>query len=216
MSAYLYSLIEEGEHENLDFKFEIADPQKIAKTFSAFANTGGGRLLIGVKDNGAIAGIRTEDEMYMADLVASRYTEPEVEFTTQMWNVEGKVVLEVIIPEGNSKPYYVKMGDEKKAYLRVVDENFLANGLILEYWKAKQKRHEVKIIYGEENKFLLDYLTNHETINISQFIRNANISVQRARQVLLNMLLVGVIKYTVTGTGVFFKLTDSYSEIEDL
>ena len=33
----------------------------------AFANTGGGRLLIGVKDNGKIAGIRSEEELYMIE-----------------------------------------------------------------------------------------------------------------------------------------------------
>jgi len=53
---YIYKLIEEGEHQQQDFKFEISDARKIAKSLSAFSNTDGGRLLIGVKDNGKIAG----------------------------------------------------------------------------------------------------------------------------------------------------------------
>ena len=61
---YIHKLITEGEHQQLDFKFEIADSRKIARTFSAFANTDGGRLLIGVKDNGSISGIRTGREIY--------------------------------------------------------------------------------------------------------------------------------------------------------
>ena len=48
---YIHALIAEGEHQQQDFKFEISDARKIAKTLSAFANTDGGRLLIGVKDN---------------------------------------------------------------------------------------------------------------------------------------------------------------------
>ena len=51
----------------LDFKFEISDSKKIARTLVAFANTDGGRLLIGVKDNGSISGIRSEEEKYMID-----------------------------------------------------------------------------------------------------------------------------------------------------
>ncbi|WP_302323539.1 helix-turn-helix domain-containing protein, partial [Bacteroides caecimuris] len=47
---YIHALIAEGEHQQQDFKFEISDARKIAKTLSAFANTDGGRLLIGVKD----------------------------------------------------------------------------------------------------------------------------------------------------------------------
>jgi predicted HTH transcriptional regulator len=51
-------LIAQGEHQQFDFKFEVSDSKKIAKTLSAFANTDGGRLLIGVKDNGNITGTR--------------------------------------------------------------------------------------------------------------------------------------------------------------
>ena len=57
-------LIAQGEHQQLDFKFEVSDSKKIARTLSAFANTDGGRLLIGVKDNGAIAGVRSDEEYY--------------------------------------------------------------------------------------------------------------------------------------------------------
>ena len=42
-------LISQGEHQQQDFKFEVSDSKKIARTLSAFANTDGGRLLIGVK-----------------------------------------------------------------------------------------------------------------------------------------------------------------------
>ncbi len=48
-TEYIHALIAEGEHQQQDFKFEISDARKIAKTLSAFANTDGGRLLIGVK-----------------------------------------------------------------------------------------------------------------------------------------------------------------------
>ena len=49
---YLLSLIREGEHQQQDFKYRVADACKLAKSVSAFANTDGGRLLIGVRDDG--------------------------------------------------------------------------------------------------------------------------------------------------------------------
>ena len=72
------ALIEQGEHQQLDFKFEVSDSKKIARTLSAFANTDGGRLLIGVKDNGAISGVRSEEEYYMIEAASKMYTHPEV------------------------------------------------------------------------------------------------------------------------------------------
>lgn len=59
---YIHARIAEGEHQQQDFKFEISDARKIAKSLSAFSNTDGGRLLVGVKDNGKIAGVRSEEE----------------------------------------------------------------------------------------------------------------------------------------------------------
>ena len=69
----LHRLIAQGEHQQQDFKYEISDARKIARTLSAFANTDGGRLLIGVKDNGKIAGVRSDEEIYMVEAAASRY-----------------------------------------------------------------------------------------------------------------------------------------------
>lgn len=54
-SHYIQDLILEGEHEHQDFKYQITDARKIARSIAAFANNSGGHLLIGVKDNGNIA-----------------------------------------------------------------------------------------------------------------------------------------------------------------
>ncbi len=106
LNTYIFNLIKQGEHQKLDFKFEISDARKIAKTLVAFSNTDGGKLLIGVKDNGKIAGVRSEEEYYMLEAASSMYCKPEVPFTTKRWQVDGKTVLEVDIPPGEEKPYF--------------------------------------------------------------------------------------------------------------
>jgi len=77
MSAFIHNLIEEGEHQQLDFKFEISDSKKIARSLVAFANTDGGKLLVGVKDNGAIAGVRSDEEFHMVEAAAQLYCRPD-------------------------------------------------------------------------------------------------------------------------------------------
>ena len=86
-TQYIQRLIAEGEHCHQDFKFEISDARKIARSISAFANTGGGRLLVGVKDNGKIAGIRSEEEIYMIEAAANMYCKPTVELHTHTYHV---------------------------------------------------------------------------------------------------------------------------------
>lgn len=134
----LQLLIDQGEHQQQDFKFEVNDSKKIARTLSAFANTDGGRLLIGVKDNGHISGIKSEEEYYMIEAASQMYTKPQVDFTATRWNVQGKCVLEIYIAPGNNRPYLAPDKDGKfKAYIRVADENILANEVLVLSWQKK-------------------------------------------------------------------------------
>lgn len=96
---YIQQLITEGEHVHQDFKFAISDARKIAKSLSAFANTGGGRLLIGVKDNGKIAGIRSEEELYMIEAAATMYCKPALQLENQLYRVEGKMYWRFMFPK---------------------------------------------------------------------------------------------------------------------
>lgn len=90
-TQYIQQLVSEGEHCHQDFKFEISDARKIARSLSAFANTEGGRLLVGVKDNGKIAGIRSEEEIYMIEAAATLYCRPAVDLKTQATTWKGKM-----------------------------------------------------------------------------------------------------------------------------
>ena len=74
---YLLCLIREGEHQQQDFKYRVADACKLAKSVSAFANTDGGRLLIGVSDDGHLSGVRSEEEIFMMHQAAYKFCKPE-------------------------------------------------------------------------------------------------------------------------------------------
>lgn len=153
----IQTLIAQGEYQQLDFKFEISDAIKIAKTFSAFANTDGGKLLVGVKDNGAIAGVRSDEEYYMVEAAAQMYCKPEINFNVKQWVINGKTVLEVYIPKSISEPCLAK-NDEKKwlAYIRVHNQNYLANSIWLKGWKRRIQPKGTYIRYTEKGKILFD------------------------------------------------------------
>ena len=86
---YLQHLISEGEHQQQDFKYRVSDAYKLAKSVSAFANTDGGRLLIGVRDDGHMSGVRSEEEIYMMHQAAYRYCRPEASIKFDTYHVEG-------------------------------------------------------------------------------------------------------------------------------
>lgn len=124
---YIGKLIEKGENRQLDFKYAVNDSKKIARTLSAFANTDGGTLLLGVKDNGRIVGVNSDEEYYMIEAAADLYCKPPVKLSVQRWQVNGKYVLEAIVQKSDKRPHLApdKNGGYA-AYVRVKDENFIA------------------------------------------------------------------------------------------
>lgn len=193
--SIVYKLIEEGEHQQQDFKFEISDARKIAKTLSAFSNTDGGRLLVGVKDNGKIAGVHSEEEIYMIEAAAKLYSKPQVECEMKIHRVEGRTVLEVIVPPGKHKPYYAKDTDNRLwAYVRVKDENILANPVHLKIWRQSATPQGAFIHYSGEEQLLLDYLASHPDISTGQYSRLARIPRNKAENTLAKFVRFGLIE----------------------
>jgi predicted HTH transcriptional regulator len=138
-------LIASGESETLDFKQTISDASKIAKTLVAFANNKGGTLLIGVRDNGSISGIRSEDEKYMLELAGTFYCEPKINVTYTEYEIDKKTVIEAKILPGTDKPYYAKDNDGKWwVYHRVKDQSLQASAVMFQVIK-KQNRGNAEI-----------------------------------------------------------------------
>ena len=207
MSNHIHKLIEEGEHQMLDFKFEISDSKKIARTLVAFANTDGGRLLIGVKDNGAISGIRSEEEKHMIQTASEMYCIPNVNFQAKEWNINGKTDLEIIVPK--SKYHKHKAPDHNniyKVYIRVKDQNILADGILLKIWKYQNNKQEVRVTFTESEMFLLKYLNDNKRITLKEFMKAAKISKKEAEKTLVNFTLINMLKLEITEKVIFFSL----------
>jgi hypothetical protein len=195
LNPHIRNLILSGENQQLDFKFEISDSRKIAKTLVAFSNTDGGTLLIGVKDNGKIAGVRTDEEFYMVQAAADMYCKPEITFVSKRWVVDGKTVLEVTIPKGTSFPYLAETEPNKwLAYVRVKDENILATSVHIKVWKNKTHDNGILIEYSDKVKTLMEYLEFNQSVSISRFCRTAFLPRNAAENILADLIYLGLIE----------------------
>ena len=215
MSTFIHKLIDQGEHQQQDFKYCINDSKKIAKSLVSFANTDGGRLLIGVKDNGKIAGVKSDEEYYMVEAAAKIYSKPTINFFTKQWHVDGKTVLEIQIEPSAEKPHFAKDENGKwLAYIRKADENILAHKIQLEVWKKQKNPRGIYFSYSEDEKFLIDYLQKNGSITFSKFIRSAQISRQKAEEILSNFVIMEVIILNATSAGTNFTLNENISPTE--
>jgi hypothetical protein len=171
--------IKEGEHQRQDFKFEIDDQRKIARTLVAFANTDGGRLLIGVKDNGRISGCNPEEEFHMIEGAAELYCQPKIRFESKAHQEGHKMVLEVNITKGERRTY--KAPDEEykyKLYHRVEDETILVNKILAKVWLYEDKKVVRPDVFGEEELAILRCFGEDE-LTLSKIYRNSGVPMKK-------------------------------------
>ena len=198
----LFKLIDQGESQVLDFKYCISDSRKIARTLAAFANTDGGRLLIGVRDNGTIAGVQSEEEFYMIDAAASLFCKPALKYHVVQHKSDGKTVLEVKIEKSDTRPVYSK--DESGrwiAYTRKDDQNLAINSVILKVWKKEKRKNGLLIKVRKAETLLFDYLRVNEYITISKFRKITKLPLYRAENIISDLITCGIIDYDLSEKG---------------
>lgn len=191
---YIASLVAEGEHEHQDFKFAISDSRKIARSISAFANAGGGRLLIGVKDNGVVAGVRNEEDVFVVEQAAERYCSPavEVEFTAFSYDTN-ITVIRASIPQAPVRPVKCQEPDGKwRAYYRVADENIVAHPLMVRSWMSEG----LSFSLTEEVAKLFDLLDGRpDGVDVSEISRWLCMSQRCAEALVVNLASAGIVTF---------------------
>ncbi|MEI7898831.1 MAG: RNA-binding domain-containing protein, partial [bacterium] len=119
--------IRQGESKTLELKAQLPQHEQIAKTAVAFANTSGGKLVIGVSDDRQVIGLPEEDVLALQSQIGSIIFDrchPAILPEMYTANLEGKTVLVVEVFRGNLLPYYLKEGGKNQGtYLRVGASN---------------------------------------------------------------------------------------------
>ena len=199
-------LILEGETVTQDFKKTITSCEKIAKTMVSFANNKGGRLLIGIADDGTIKGVKDEEEeRYMITKAAHFFAKPALEPTFEEVYADDKLVLIVEIPESDTKPHYALSDDGKWwVYVRVKDKSVLASKIVVDVLKRSNDDKGVLIEYSSKEKALLEYLETNERITVKQYCELLNLSRRRAQRIMVDLVLSGVIRVHTTEKEEFY------------
>jgi len=201
----LSALIAQGEHQQQDFKFGITDSRKIARSLVAFANTDGGRLLIGVKDNGAVVGVSSEEEFYMIESAATIFSIPEIRFDSFKHLEQGKTVLEIQVSPSLNKPHYVKeMNNQLQAWFRHRDQNVQASPVRISVWNKErlQSGNLVRITDAEHRLF--EILGRHEKVTLEQYVRLSGLDRLTAIDTLANLVIFGNLTMELDGSVEYF------------
>lgn len=199
-------MIFEGEGVTLDFKKTITSCEKIARTMVSFANNKGGRLLIGVDDDGTIRGVKSEDEeRYMITKAAHFYAKPALDPVFEEIYIDDKMVLMVDIAESAFKPHYSLAEDGKWwVYIRVKDKSILASKVVVDVLKRSADNEGVLIEYSAKEKTLLEHIEKAGRITMKECCTLLKITRRRAQRLLVDLALSGVIRIRTTEKEEFY------------
>lgn len=128
LKSELLEIIASGENSGVEFKRDDLRPEQLAKEIVALANFQGGKLLLGVEDDGTISGIQRSDlETWVMDTVFGRFVHPLVlPFYEEVATEDGKRVAIISLTQGTAKPYVVRHNNREEIYVRVGSTSRLA------------------------------------------------------------------------------------------
>lgn len=155
---WLSQLVRSGESLQLEFKLKATYPDKLVHEIIAFANTKGGTLLIGVDDDGRLAGVKYPEEeslSVMRSLI--KHCRPRIRmnyFYVRLTSKKWVVVFE--IPESKCKPIkFMESRNKLLYYIRFEDKSLRASREAEGILKLQSIKATVSFTYGDiENKIL--------------------------------------------------------------
>ena len=203
---YLLSLIREGEHQQQDFKYRVTDARKLAKSVSAFANTNGGRLLIGVRDDGHLSGVRSEEEIYMMHQAAYKYCKPESTIKFETYHIDGRNIVIATIPPSDKRPICAQDDEGKlRAYIRIADENIVASPVLMALWREAQKPKGSIMTYNDTVRQLLNAMQGRQTLN--QIVSISKLPRPKVITLLARLIRFGTVQWEYSEQQFLFSQT---------
>jgi predicted HTH transcriptional regulator len=201
----LKRLVGLGEGAHLEFKRRVPRPDRIAKEVIALANTNGGKVLVGVDDDGSLVGVKdAEEELFALQEALETHCEPPVALAINGVRISRRrEVLVIDVPRSAQRPHYL-ISDEptanrsaplRKAYVRIGAESVEASREAVSLMKAERDPRDVRFTFGEAEQQLMRYLERYERITVREYARLSGLPVWRASRTLVLMARAGVLQF---------------------
>ena len=127
LRAELFETLANGENSGVEFKRDEIRPEQLAREIVALANFQGGRIIMGVDDDGTVLGIQRENlEEWVMNVIHNNVHPLILPFYEEIRLEDGRRVAVLTLAQGISKPYVVRAKGEEKIYIRIGSTSRLA------------------------------------------------------------------------------------------
>ena len=133
----------EPESSMLEFKSELPKNHQVVKTIIAFCNSFGGRLVIGIEDNGVVIGVPEDGIQATIDSLQEsiyRSCTPTILPSIYSQRIDDKLLIIVEVSSGMNKPYFLtSIGMLNGTYIRLGAHTYNANDMMVQelQWQSR-------------------------------------------------------------------------------
>lgn len=207
----LKRLVARGEGRHLEFKRRVPKPERIAKEVVAFANSGGGHLLLGVDDDGTVVGVRdSEEEEFSLRRALGMNCRPTVKWRSERIPITSKRdVIIVTVPDSPRKPHFIVINVEDgsgPAYVRIDDMSVEASPESVSLMRNEHSGDGVRFEFGETELLLMRYLEQYGRVTVDGFAQIADLDRDDAGKLLVTLTRAGVLDQHREARGDFYMI----------
>ena len=128
LKSELLEIIANGENSGVEFKRDDIRPEQLAKEIVALVNVQGGRILLGVEDDGTVSGLqRPNPQEWVLNVFRDKVFPQIIPFYEELKITAQQRVAVITLAPGISKPYMRKHDNREEVYIRMGDRSELAS-----------------------------------------------------------------------------------------
>ena len=128
LKSELFEILANGENSGVEFKRDDIRTEQLAKEIVALANFQGGRIMLGVEDDGTISGLKqTNTQEWVLNVFRDKVFPQAFPFYEEIKIDDQHRVAVITVAPGVSKPYMLKHKNREEIYIRMGDRSELAS-----------------------------------------------------------------------------------------
>ena len=198
-----------GEGYKTEFKEILPDPILTAKSICAFSNTKGGKIFIGITNNGSPVGIKNRKEEIEKLEESLKFMVPAPDISLSAITYNDKEIIIVDVKEGKYKPYFLTSENKLKAYIRIGDINLPATKKDLKrYIKSEDILFESVNPLKKDEKIVSALFDQKGKLSISQIRELLNFSERRIKKILNKLAKFGLIVPSKNEKDIYYKTSE--------
>jgi ATP-dependent DNA helicase RecG len=206
----LTDVIKSGENSFIQFKREFNGSAQLAAEIGAFANSKGGRIIVGVDDNGQLVGLDKEHIKQMNQWISNACTnniQPQISVEVDTLNIDDMIIMIINVPKGPNKYYlsngtdvWVKVGTDKRKASKEEMRRLLQESFNI---LADEMKVSNTCIDDLNKELLYKFITKKTRESIEELIEE-----KRLNTILENLKIINDGKCTICGLVLFQKEPD--------